>query len=131
MQRFSPWMVTVLSLATARAAVALEAVVPRQFLEQRALRWSSGVVQRRLSSPLEHSCIPGYPRLTVVLVRWRPLRALSTWPILMVQTVITGPVTWRNPTLPGRTRILLPATGEKGGFFYSRGLGLPRRWSSS
>src|SRR5439155_25688749 len=128
---FSLCLVTVFWFFEARAVVSLLRVVPRQFLSQRTLRWSTGAVQRRRSSQPEHSCILRYPRLTVVLVRWRPLRASSTWPILMVQTVITGLVTWRNLTLPGRIRMLLPAMGERGGFFYSRGLGLPRCWSSS
>src|SRR5207245_9553380 len=79
----------------------------------------------------EQLCILRYPRLTVGLVRMMPLRALSTWPILMLQSVITGLVTWRNLTLSGRIRMLLPAMGERGGFFYSRGLVLPRCWSSS
>src|SRR2546421_2014752 len=124
-------LVTVFWFFKARAVVSLLRVVPRQFLSQRTLRWLTGAVQRRLSSPPEHSSIPGYPRLTVVLVLWRPLRALSTWPILMEQTVITGLVTWRNLTLSGRIRMLLPAMVERGGFFYSRGLVLPRCWSSS
>src|SRR5439155_21726477 len=114
-----------------RTLAPLLRVQPRHSLSQRTLHWSTVAVQPTASSPLEHSCIPGYPSLTVVLVRWRPLRPPSTWPTLMEQTVITGPVTWRSLTLPGRTRMLLPAMGERGGFFYSRGLGLPRCWSSS